>query len=80
MEAFRFYNVLLIGLCVGFTAQAYGMFMGSMFEMKVSERSSYFKVQSVMCEIISKPSFESPHAFNSFVEKIGVKKYDVYDG
>jgi hypothetical protein len=45
LEAFRFFNFLSIGFCACFTAQAYGMLMGSFFEMKVS---FYFKQNYVV--------------------------------
>lgn len=36
IETFRFFMVLSILICVSFAAQAYGIFLGSMFDLKIS--------------------------------------------
>lgn len=40
MDTFRFSNFVFIGTLTSFTAQSFGMFIGSMFDVKVIERLS----------------------------------------
>lgn len=46
LEMFRFVNFLLIGVCACFTAQAYGMLMGSFFKMNVSNHTFHLELLS----------------------------------
>jgi ABC-2 type transporter len=42
LEMFRFTSFVLIGILTSFTAQAWGLFMGSMFDITVSATSKSF--------------------------------------